>query len=366
MGILDFMRRDANTGIEVRATSSSLLPPNRSTVSSVNTTEALSLAMVYRAINIHVIASKQMPIHVYRGDIEVPSPSFVAQPDVNNNRSAFIEQAIVSLATNGNCFWEIQRDTAGRVMNLTVLNPNDVAIEANTAGKVTKYLYQDRELKPNTVKHLSLLRVPGQTRGLSPIAAAQKELRGAIDVRDYSASWFSKGGVPNGILKSDQVLSPDQAIAAKNAWNETAGAAQGVAVLGNGITYNPITLSPNDAQFIETQNFTVTQIARLFGVPASLMLAGVDGTSMTYTNIEQDWIAYVRFSLMSYLVEIEAAFTDLLPRGQRAKFNLDSLLRSDTLSRYQAHQIALTAGFMTIDEIRKLENLPPLGVTPNV
>lgn len=365
MGIFDVFRRDA-APVETRAMSEALLPPDRSSVSYVGTTDALSLAMVYRAINIHVISAKQMPLHVYRDDVEINTPSFIKQPNLDSNRSAFIEQCIVSLAVNGNAFWEITRDTAGRVVNLTVLNPNEVAIKSNSAGQVQKYLYQDRELKPSMVKHLSLLRVPGQDRGLSPIAAAQKELRGAIDVRDYSATWFSKGGVPNGILKSDQVLSPDQAIAAKNAWNSTAGASQGVAVLGNGLSYSPIALSPNDAQFIETQNFTVTQVARLFGVPASLMLAGVEGTSMTYTNVEQDWIAYVRFSLMSYLVEIEDAFSDLLPRGQRAKFNIDALLRSDTLTRYQAHQIALAAGFMTVDEVRKLENLPANGVTPNV
>lgn len=364
MGILDFLRRDT-APVEQRAMSEALLPTDRTSVNSVGTTDALGLAMVYRAINIHVIAAKQLPLHVYRDGVEIGDPSFIKQPDLNEHRSAFIEQCIVSLCVNGNAFWEITRDTAGRVVNLTVLNPNEVSIKSNSAGQVTKYLYQDRELKPSMVKHLSLLRVPGQDRGLSPIAAAQKELRGAIDVRDYSASWFSKGGVPNGVLKSDQVLSPDQAIAAKNAWNSTAGALQGVAVLGNGLTYSPIALSPNDAQFIETQNFTVTQIARLFGVPASLMLAGVDGTSMTYTNVEQDWIAYVRFSLMTYLVEIEDAFSSLLPRGQRAKFNLEGLLRTDTKTRYEAHAIALASGFMTVDEVRALENLPPLGNTSN-
>lgn len=343
--------------------SEALLPPSLiASTSAVTTGDALGLAMVYRAINIHVISAKQMSIHVYRDDVEVNTPAFVKTPDVNMSRSAFIEQTVTALACTGNAYWEIIRDQAGRVMNLQNLNPLDVNIESNTAGQVVKYLYKGRELKPSMVKHLSLLRVPGSNYGLGPIQAAQKELRGALDTRDYSANWFSNSGVPNGILKSDQVLSPDQAAAAKDAWNATAGAANGVAVLGNGLNYTPIFLSPGDAQFIESQNFNVTQVARLFGVPSSLMLADAGGTAMTYQNVEQDWIGYIRFSLMAYLVEIEDALTSFLPRGQKAKFNIDGLLRTDTKTRYEAYKLALEAGFMTVDEIRKLEDLPTVGM----
>jgi HK97 family phage portal protein len=337
-----------------------------STASAVTTGDALGLAMVYRAINIHAISTKQMSLHVYRDDVKITEPSFVKNPDVNISRSAFMEQTVTAMACTGNAYWEITRDQAGRVMNLQNLNPLMVTIESNLAGQVTKYLYKDRELMPSKVKHLSLLRVPGGKYGLGPIQAAQAELRGAIDTRDYSSNWFSGSGVPSGILKSDQVLAPDQAVAAKEAWNATAGASNGVAVLGNGLTYTPIFLSPADAQFIDSQNFNVTQVARLFGIPASMLLAAVDGTSMTYTNIESEWISYIRFSLMSYLIEIEDALSSFLPRGQKAKFNIESLLRTDTKTRYESYKTALEAGFMTVEEIRKLEDLPTTGtVTTN-
>lgn len=364
MGILDLFKRDQSVAPETRSMPADLLPPSRNETTEVGVPQALSLSMVYRAINIHAIAAKQMSIHVERDGRRIDSPSWIKQPDINlPSRSAFIEQAVVSLATSGNAYWEITRDSSGRVMNLTHLNPLDVRIEANTAGQVLKYQINDRELRPAQVQHLSLLRVPGTNVGLGPIQAAKRELSGTIDTSTYANNWFKNSGVPSGILKSDQVLSPDQAVAAKNAWNSTAGGLNGVAVLGNGLNFAPLFLDPESAQWIQSQQFNITQIARLFGVPSSLMLADAGGSSMTYQNVEQDWIGYIRFSLMSYLVEIEDALSSLLPRGQEAKFQIEALLRSDTLTRYQAHQIAIAAGFMSVQEVRDIEGLEG-NITP--
>lgn len=364
MGLFDLFKRDSIgvPDLETRATmSEALLPPVRNASPTINMADALSLSMVYRAINIHAISAKQMSIDVFRNGTVIESPAFVRQPDIKQTRPSFIEQSIVSLATTGNAYWEIKRDQAGRIMNLEVLNPLNVTINENEDGTVQSYRavsgVTEKALRPERVQHLSLMRVPGSNYGLGPIQAAKREIKGAIDTRDYSANWFQESGIPSGVLKSEQVLSPDQAVAAKNAWNETAGAKNGVAVLGQGLTYAPIFLSPADAQFIESQNFNVTQVARLFGVPASLMLADAGGTAMTYQNVEQDWIGYIRFSLMTYLVEIEQAFTSLLPRGQEAHFNIEALLRSDTLTRYNAHKIGLEAGFLTVEEVRAIEGL---------
>mgnify|MGYP000058225607 CR=1 FL=1 len=353
---------------EQRAARTDILPPSRTDSSSpsVQMAEALSLAMVYRAINI-LASAKQMSLHVYKDEEKMPSPAFIRQPDVSISRSAFIEQTIVALATNGNAYWRITRDAQGRVQNLKCLNPLDMIIVTDTEGNIQGFNYGDKRYRPDEIQHLMLMRVPGSVYGLGAIQAAQRELRGALDTRDYSSKWFSNSGVPNGVLKSDQILSPDQAQAAKEAWNASAGAKNGVAILGNGLNYTPVYLSPADAQFLEVQNFNVTQVARLFGVPSSLMLAPVEGTSLTYQNVEQDWIGFVRFSLApSYLVEIEDAFSMLLPGRNQVKFNIDSLLRSDTLTRYQAHKIAIEAGFMTAAEVRNLEDLPNIGSTPNV
>lgn len=364
MGFFDFLQRGriGDPNLEVRTMSEALLPPSRNQSPVIELSDALGLSMVYRAINIHAIAAKQMSIDVYRAGQVIEQPSWVRQPDFRINRPAWVEQNVVSLATSGNAYWEIARDQSGRIMNLQVLNPLDVTINSKDDGTVESYKVvssaKERTLRPESVQHISLLRVPGTNYGLGPIQAAKRELKGAIDTRDYSSNWFEESGIPSGVLKSDQVLSPDQATAAKNAWNLTAGAKNGVAVLGQGLSYAPIFLSPSDAQFIESQNFNVTQVARLFGVPSSLMLADAGGSSMTYQNVEQDWIGYIRFSLMSYLIEIEQGLTMLLPRGQEARFNVDSVLRSDTLTRYNAYKIGIEAGFLTVDEVRASEANP--------
>ena len=364
MGLFDFLQRGriGDPKLEVRTMSEALQPPTRNQSPVIGISDALGLSMVYRAINIHAISAKQMSIDVYRNGQVIESPSWIRQPDFRINRPAFVEQSIVSLATTGNAYWEITRDQSGRIMNLQVLNPLDVTINSKDDGTVESYKVvssaKERKLRPEQIQHLSLLRVPGSNYGLGPIQAAKRELKGAIDVRDYSSNWFEESGVPSGVLKSDQVLSPDQATAAKNAWNATAGAKNGVAVLGQGLNYAPVFLSPSDAQFIESQNFNVTQVARLFGVPSSLMLADAGGSSMTYQNVEQDWIGYIRFSLMSYLIEVEQGLTMLLPRGQEARFNLEAILRSDTLTRYNAYKIGIEAGFLTIDEVRASEANP--------
>jgi HK97 family phage portal protein len=235
-------------------------------------------------------------------------------------------------------------------------------IQTDDYGNAQFYTYRGTtRYELNQIQHLAGLRVPGNVYGLGPIQAAQAELLNARDTRDYASLWFTDSGIPNGVLKSDQMLSPDQAVAAKDAWNATAGAKNGVAVLGNGLNYQPMYLNPRDAMFIEAQAFNVQQIARLFGIPANMLMASVDGNSMTYTNMEQEQMAFVRYTLSQYIVEIESALSHLLTRGTMVKINVDSLLRSDTLTRYQAHKLAIESGWMTIDEVRAIEDLPTVG-----
>lgn len=336
------------------------IPSRAASPRTVSVGEAISLPMVYRAVQIHAIAAKQLAIDTFRHGLQIDDHDLVRRPDPFISRPAWIEQSVVSLASSGNCYYEIIRDASQTVAALPVLNPLDVRIKTNTAGRVTGYEYRGETFAPSRIKHITLLRLPGTAYGLGPIQAAQPDLRGALDTRDYAANWFDKGGQPNGILKTDQVLNPEQANAYKTRFNESAGAKNGVAVLGNGMSYQPIFLSPKDVQFIEAQQFSVTSIARMFGTPASLMLAAVEGNSQTYANVEQDWLAYVRFSLMGYLTEIEEAISSLLPGRQQARFNVETLLRADTTSRYQSYKTAAEAGFLTLDEIRAIEHLSPL------
>lgn len=331
----------------------------------VSADAALGLSAVYRSVFILSTSVSQMGLGVWRGGKELSAPSLINKPNVNDSRATFMEETTVSLALTGNAYWRLFRADAGSpVQNIEVLNPHNLAIGEDDKGN-TIYHYGDEQLKAWQVKHLRLLRVPGSPYGLGPIQAAQAELRGNLEVRDYASNWFNSGGVPSGVLKTDQPLTSDQADAYRQRWYEVQAQGRGVAVLGNGVSYTPIYLSPEDAQFLQNQNFNITQVARMFGIPATYLHAEVGGNSMTYTNMEQVDIAYVRYTLTAYLNEIEEALTELLPRGQMCRFKVEALLRADIKTRYEAYKLALDTGFMTLEEVRASEGLPPLEVQTN-
>lgn len=360
------------------------LPSRPDRATSVTPETALSLSTVYRGIQIHATAAFQLSIRVEDEDtgVAIATPSIAARPCTDMHRPAWIEHNINSLYLDGNAFWLIERfgegtRRPGTVSNIIPLNPHEVTVKvdrlANGREKIT-YYHLGRKLNAE-IKHLKLLRIPGLHRGLGPIQAAQIELRGALDARDYGALWLNDANMPDGILTTDQILAPGDTEKYKHVWygrnmdgtaktpaeNEVAfGPNERLRVLGHGLKYQPLLLKPSDVQFLETQQFTTTQIARLLGTPASLLLAAVEGNSQTYSNIEQDWIGYLRFSLMKPLREIEEALSELLPRSNRARFNTDALLRTDTKTRYEAHNLALDGGWKTKSEIRQLEGLTPM------
>lgn len=340
--------------------STALTLPPRSAVTPVSAGAALGLVSVYRAVGIRVSALKQLSLDIWRADEKLTLPLWLRRPDVDTTWRQFIEQTTLSLDLHGNAYWRVRRNDDKSIRSLEVLNPLDVTIRISDSGRILGFTHRGADLPLDAIKHLSRLRVPGTPYGLGPIQAARTELQGAIDLRDYSANWFDSGDIPSGILSSDHPLTSETASNAKTAWAESQGGQHGVVVLGNGLKYVPVILSPADAQFLESRNFTTTEIARLFGVPASLMLAAVEGNSMTYANVSQEWLGFLRFGLTDDLLEIEDAISDLLPRTQTARFNIEALLRMDTATRYTGHESALRAGWMLPSEVRDIEGLPAI------
>ncbi|GMA34736.1 phage portal protein [Demequina litorisediminis] len=352
MGILSWLGFNASEHRDTE-TPEGVMPPRRSAASEVNTDTALSLVAVYRAVSILSTAASQLSLDVWRGREQIDTPLVARRPDVAMPLSEWLAETVNSLALTGNAYWRITRDDRGP-RNIEVLDPWKCSPqEDGTLG------YESKRLQPSEFRHLKLMPRAGVLYGLGPIQAARAEIAGALDLRNYSSAWFASGDTPSGVLSSDQHLTAEQAKQYKDIWNQRE--AHEVAVMGAGLSYSPVMLNPEDAQFIANRQFTTTEIARLFGVPAHLMLAAVEGTSLTYTNVAQADLTFVRWSLMTYLRAIESALSEVLPGQQSARFNLDALLRPDTTTRYTAHQIALTAGFLTVDEVRDIEGLPPLA-----
>lgn len=354
-------KRSADDSTPPASDSPALTIPSREmSARSVSSREALGLSDVFRAVEIRATAAKQISFDLERQGRIVPSaPALLTKPDPDFSRSQFVEQTVVSLALAGNAFWRVGRAADGSASTAWVMNPHDVEPKTTASGRVLGYQYRGKLLSVDEVQHLARLRIPGMARGLGPIQAAQLEVRGALDVAEYASGVLYEGDTPSGILKSDMVLTKETADAARKQWKDTNAGRMGVAVLGQGLDYRSTFLSPKDAQFIESQEWNTAKITRLFGVPASLMLVSAGG-SRVYQNVEQDWLGFVRFGLASDLTEMEDAFTRLLPRGAKATANTAALLKTDTKTRYETHNLALNGRWRTVNEIRAIEGLDPI------
>ena len=346
-----------------------IVPPSRSAGNTATVEASVGLIPVYRNIQILGTAARQITLDQKRTyGRTVPSETahpLIKKPCLDMSRGDFIEQTVMAMAATGNAYWRIIRAGAAgtdAVLNVELLNPHEVTKTTNPATGGTAYSWRGKTLQAHEVKHLPLFTLPGATYGLGPIQAARVDVAGALDLRDYAGNWFNGAGQPDGVLTTDQAVTATDAAQIREGWENPAAAVpgrRGIRVLGKGAHYSPIYLKPADAQFLESQSFSVTQLARLFGIPSSLALAAVEGKSGTYQNVSQEWLAFYRFTLMAYLGKIEDALTDLLPNGSVARFNVESLLRMDTRSRYEGHEIAIRSGWRVPSEIRAIEDLDP-------
>ena len=316
------------------------------------------LDSVYRALAILEGSISQLTLDRYSRTLGRPRGSATGMIQrilpPGQTLPGFLGEITQSLAQTGNAWLRTSGD--GAPGPVRVLDPSRCSARIDVATGVKTITYDT--LTVSDVRQLQLTHVPGEPLGQGPIQAWADGLRGAIDAHQYAAQWTKRGGRPTGILTTDQTLSADMAKEWKTAANATMTPEGGVAVLGSGLTYKQCYLTPAELQLLDVRKVNVISVARIFGIPARLMLTSGDGDSKTYANMEQESILFVRHTLMPYMREIEAALSELLPDDVR--FNVDGFLRPDTTTRYAAHKVAIEAGFLTIDEVRAIEGLNPL------
>ena len=336
-----------------------VIPPARG-VQPINVTGALTLETVYRCVSILETAAKQLSFDVWRDDDRLTGDQIsrlIVKPAPDLSITDLIAETVASLALTGNAFWLIGRAPDGRAVSLRVLDPSECAPILDKTTGARSVMWRGTENDSTKIKHLRLLRVPSEASGLGPIQACARTLMGARDMASYAANWTQSSGVPSGILASDQELTKDQADEARRRWNESNSHGKGVAVMGKGMKFTPLMLNPAEIQFLESRAFDVLSIGRMFGIPAHMILASLDGNSMTYQNVTDAATDFVRWTLMGYLREIEDALTSILPAKTKARFNLDALLRADTNERIATHKLAIEAGIYSAQEAREIEGL---------
>jgi HK97 family phage portal protein len=327
---------------------------------------ALSLTAVYRAVQIIATPISKMTIDTYRFatgiELKVENPVLVNNPSIDQNRRDFLFQTVTDLALEGNSYWLKNYGSNGQVNNLTILPASAVQpsypkmADGTIDYSVIVYDYMGKRYTKREIEHLRIFSKAGVLKGVSPIESCRKDISAAIDLRDYAGNWFTAAGVPTGVLKTNAMLNKEDADQVTNNWHNKQQNRQ-IAVLGNGFEYQAIALSPKDALFTEVQDQQVQAVARLFGVPARLLLTSVPGASDTYTNLQDENQVFYRHTLMAYTDAITDALSNCLPRGNRVEFDFEHLFKADVAARYNYYKVAIEAGILTAEEVRTKEGL---------
>lgn len=342
---------------------------------SVNPDTALAHSDAYACVRVLADAVGSLPLIVYRRtsggrerEMASPTARLLQRPSPALTQQALMSMVTAHLQGWGNAFIGKFRDERGQVVQLGAIHPRRVSV-ALSAGEPVFTVQPETSgpvltLTRRDVIHVKAMSVDGLV-GLSPVAQARRALGVAISLEDQAANLLENDSRPGGVLKSDRTLSEQAARRLKDAWRAwTSGTNRGATVvLEEGLSYQAVTLSPADSQFIEQAKLSATRVARVFRVPP-YMIGADNGSSMTYSNVEQESASFVMHSLRPWLVCIEqalAADEDLFPQqgDTYPEFLVDALLRADTATRFEAYGKAVGV-FMTVNEIRRRENLNDL------
>ena len=321
----------------------------------------LSVPGLWRGVTLISDTIGALPIHAYRGDQRIePMPPILERPYPNETRIETMSAIAASLIIHGN-YVAVLGDIGanGYPESLYPVSASRVHVD-RIEGRLS-YKINDELFDSERVMHIKNFAMPGQIVGVGIVAAQRQGIGSALAMQEYAAKYFDGGAQPTGILYSDNAdLSQDEADMLKAVWmRHYGGTSREPAVLNASTKFEQLSDNAKDSQLVESREFSLTEIANMLGLPGYYL--GAPNSSRTYSNVEQEQLQFLR-GITPLLTRIESAFTDLLPRGQYAKFNTDALLRSDTLTRYQAHKIALESGFLTVDEVRTdFENRPPIG-----
>lgn len=346
---------------------------------TVSPTDSLQSSVVYACVKVISETIASLPLFVYRrvdGGKEPATNDYrfrLLHDRPNNFQTSFEWKEMLSghACLRGNHVSHIKKATSGKIISLDPLNPTYFkSIDLDPATGKVIYTYTP----PQTGKaeyffreelvHIKLFSEDGLW-GLSPIELSREAIGLALGTEEYAARFFSNDARPGGILEHPGHITEDAAKRLKKQWDEAhAGAskAHGTVVLEEGLKYHTLGLSNEDSQFLESRGFQVEEICRIFRVPA--VLVGHPNSTMTYASAEQFFLSFVTHTVRPWLVRIEQVLNNaLFSEEEQAKFfcefKLDSLMRGDTLSRYQAYAIAIQNEWMCPDEARAFDNMNP-------
>lgn len=340
---------------------------------------AMQMTAVYACVRILSEAIAGLPLHMYRYKEDGGKEKALDHPlylllhdEPNPEMSSFVfrETLMTHLLLWGNAYAQIIRNGKGEVVALYPLMPNKMTVSRDETGQLY-YTYQKSQeelpkdntytvtLHPSDVLHIPGLGFDGLV-GYSPIAMAKNAIGLAIATEEYGSKFFANGAAPSGVLEHPGTIKDPKRV--RESWmSQFGGSANSnkIAVLEEGLKYTPISISPEQAQFLETRKFQINEIARIFRVPPHMV---GDLEKSSFSNIEQQSLEFVKYTLDPWVVRWEQSIqrTLLTPEEKKTyfvKFNVEGLLRGDYQSRMSGYATARQNGWMSANDIRELENL---------
>jgi len=328
--------------------------------SLVNEESTLGVPALWRGVTLISDAIAGLPLHAYRDTTLItPTPNLLLRPNPPETRIETISTMVSTLLVHGNYVAVLGDATSnGYPDNMYPVHPDRVSAQ-RVNGRIV-YKVDNTEYDQSEIFHIKFYARPGDIFGRGVLSTQRQSLSTQIALQEYAAKYFDTGVTPSGVLKSSNPdLNQEEAELLKASWMRTYGRkSREPAVLNATTEFQVLSDNAQESQLIESRTFHLTEAANMLGLPGVYL--GAPNSSRTYSNIEQENLQLVRWTLAPIANRIEQTFSDYIPRGQVARFNFDGLLRADTLTRYQAHQIALQNGFMTVDEVRQHEYRDPL------
>ncbi len=378
MGVF-FGRRDAEPQqraltlpFELSALNPGATIPNYATVDA-NGDNALRSIAVGAAVDLICSLASELPLEVFRGEgserVKLPTPSNLQDPGANGQGlEDWIYSLINSWLYRGNAYGEIVEwdSRTANPRRVALFHPDQVRATL-VDGQIQWWVNSQPWDEPARFVHRRVNPVPGRLLGASVIERHAMQIGTSLAAAQFGAQWFADGAHPSGLLVNQSDITKEQAETVKSRWTSVFNGTREPAVLGKGWEWTPLQVSPNESQFLETQRFTEAQCARMFGPAVAETLGYETGGSMTYANVVDRRSDLLTFSLNKWLTRAERLLSQLLPSPQYVRFNRDALLQSTTLARYEAHKSALENRWRTVNEIRDIEDLPPVewGDAPN-
>ena len=342
----------------------------------VNQRTALALATVFACVRVLASTASTLPLHVYRktgsGRIRVDGgvAELLDHPAPAVTQSAFTGSLVQSLALAGEAFVGKYRDADGQVAQLGLLPADRIVIALKGGQPLYTYTSPDgsqQDLTTRDVIHVrGAVTTPDGVRGLSPIGACREQLGLESVLRSEASSLYANASIPTGVLKVPAgPQAQEQAENLRKAFEDRhTGSGKGrVGVLTGDLDYIPVSLSPADAQLVETMQWSAQAIASIFGVPPSLLNLPSD-SGLTYSTSVQELDRFLKTALGPHLIAIEqalAADDDLFPGNDvYPAFETAALLRGTPSERFAAYATGIAAGFLVPNDARRAEDMPDI------